>query len=598
MSETDVTIFNVSADEPGGTDVIVQLTGAEARAEASAVSANQTANNIEIILTGASAAAEAGDLTAFGQGTPGTIGFPRTATHRIGVRNYAEDNATGVAQRAAMALHDIAVIGLFGNGPWDTGSNGYLSREEVVADLLARNPDLIIFDYIDLMESDAGIGSTLGNALFLENGPPGAELFWRAGSGENPPNEVGEVVNDWWARDGNGNRVQTFAPSFNTNITDFVVPDPQGRRYPQVFGEFKQETHIDPHLATHGVGIGGINLYIDVFRIQPRSNDADWNGDGVDDEARTNYDPDNPTHAAVQGGLSVASAAAWRAGQAQLVRDLKAANLGITFTVNSTSWSREYTSTNPGDAPAMLTEYVDLVEGGHIQRVTGSVSFPFSGVDNIGRDRSQLDPSDPLFTNFGSWQLMQNAYTYIVNNTINGWAQPEAEIAISQRLAESPQGTNTWDTEPNPNAVAGAYRCFRWTLCSTLMDDGYYVMNAMQVGTTNTGKFGASVLMDEYGVVNTATTGLTRHWLGQPLADAGVITGSPPHEVWYRPFENGAAIVNTSKSNTLNVAVADLGGAGVLKRIDGVQDATTNDGSTVSADFVLQPIDGIVLERI
>lgn len=64
MARADVTIFNVSADEPGGDDVIVTLTGAKANATASAVSAFQEANNVTIDLTGAGAVAQSGSVQA------------------------------------------------------------------------------------------------------------------------------------------------------------------------------------------------------------------------------------------------------------------------------------------------------------------------------------------------------------------------------------------------------------------------------------------------------------------------------------------------------------------------------------------------------
>jgi len=58
MARADVSVYNVAADEPGGTDVIIQLTGAQAIGSPNAPSAFQQSNSVTVDLTGAAANAQ------------------------------------------------------------------------------------------------------------------------------------------------------------------------------------------------------------------------------------------------------------------------------------------------------------------------------------------------------------------------------------------------------------------------------------------------------------------------------------------------------------------------------------------------------------
>ena len=64
MPTADVTIRNVSADEPGGSDLIVSISGAAVNAKAGAVAAGQAAGGAEVSLEGAEAKAQAGTVIA------------------------------------------------------------------------------------------------------------------------------------------------------------------------------------------------------------------------------------------------------------------------------------------------------------------------------------------------------------------------------------------------------------------------------------------------------------------------------------------------------------------------------------------------------
>ena len=59
MPTADVTVFNVDATEPDPVDTFAQLLGAQAKAESSAVSAQQTSNPASVNITGAEALAQA-----------------------------------------------------------------------------------------------------------------------------------------------------------------------------------------------------------------------------------------------------------------------------------------------------------------------------------------------------------------------------------------------------------------------------------------------------------------------------------------------------------------------------------------------------------
>ena len=122
MPRADVTIFNVSADEPGGTDVIVQLTGAAALAKATAVTAASQANDTIVTLTGGTAA--------------------------------ADEIAEGAAKLDVLVLNlnpDIV--------PTTSVPGGMMSGPDTVAALKALNPDLQIFDYHIVQEHGNSAGA-------------------------------------------------------------------------------------------------------------------------------------------------------------------------------------------------------------------------------------------------------------------------------------------------------------------------------------------------------------------------------------------------------------------------------------------------------
>jgi len=64
----DVNVFNVSADEPGGDDVVVQVAGVRSQAQASAVAAGQPSQGVTVNVTGVQGRARGGTVSASGAG--------------------------------------------------------------------------------------------------------------------------------------------------------------------------------------------------------------------------------------------------------------------------------------------------------------------------------------------------------------------------------------------------------------------------------------------------------------------------------------------------------------------------------------------------
>jgi len=196
--------------------------------------------------------------------TTGTLNFPRIGSPRIAERTYAQDDAAGVNDRDFIARSDIAVIGLFADGSWDTGVGGFLTRAQVYDDLHARNPNLVIFDYQAVMEG--GLNSDKGTIGQNEIGPIGNGGTWQP--------------NDWIGRDINGNTVGSFGSSVNYNITAFVTEDVNGNKFPRRIFEYNDTKHMVSALPVLP-GKGGCNLFFDVYDRAPLLNDSDFNRDGI-----------------------------------------------------------------------------------------------------------------------------------------------------------------------------------------------------------------------------------------------------------------------------------------------------------------------------
>jgi len=489
------------------------------------------------------------------------VPFPRVGSPRIGDRRYTQDDAEGETERDLMSRANIAFIGLFADGPWDRGDAGTLRRHEIYQDLLARNPALVIMDYQAVMEGS--INGTKGLKGQSETGASGG-ASWQP--------------NDWIGRDVNGNTLSSFGSSVNLNLTNFVTPDSNGRRYPHFIFEFNDDKHMIAALPVVP-GRSGCNLFFDVYDKSPLLNGLDFNRDGQNDNARSNYDQSNPAH----NPLGASIAAAWRQGYRDVLDFFQAKYPDVIETANLTTWSREYSGTNMAESamPSLAPEHVDSVHGGwqegQSRKRTG---FCLSGVADDGLN---------MGNGFGFWQMAQNAYVYCMYKSTK-----------LDNLGNTPKYVmNQWEVLISPpnssNPQSGtAFNLARWAMVSTLLDDGY-----IGISDVSPNQYGSAIQFDEFGTENTGVTSLFKGYLGDPI--------DPPQRVpwtgtlWKRRFQGGIVIINTNNDHTdppqtvpVTSGVSPIG-AGNYVRITGSQDPAFNDGSAVNANFQLNPIDAIIL---
>jgi len=580
MPVVDVTIFNSSADEPGGTDLIIQATGAAATGQASAPSAQQQSNNVSAIVSGASALGRA-QPTLTGVGTQV---FPKIAFPRIANRAYTEDNAVGAAERALLALGDVCTLGMFANGAWDRGDTGYLTRKEVIQDLLARNPNLTIFDYTNCME--ASDGGSMAAIIDAGQGPGGT---------------------DWWVwkranlypSDPINNRVTTYASavgaSYWVNLTSFTTPQ-GGLRYPQIYGNSRLEAMYDPVLSAGDVpaGPGGYNIFMDNAFIRARSSNSDINGNDINDNARSNYLPgQTPPHDAE----GVAAWTAWRQGELDYVAHMKGAYNEMLALVNSADWSREVSSYAAfRDFPV---EWDQVFDGGWVEQLVGG-TFPLSRVYSDGT----VNP-----VAFGSFRTAYFSYVYCMEHlTGPRIALCDCHIDMEQAGYEpvdvnrSPvRNDRIYPAYPD----SGPFNLCRWAMGMALLHDGYIQI----AGSESHGQYGHSPQFDEYGTVSQGVTGLSPHWLGEAVDPPQLAPWSGT--IWRRRFQNGVIYLNESLFNNALLSCVDTTPGtgevltGTVKKISGVQDPVHNDGSTLVAGgpgdptyYYIDPIDCWILQYV
>lgn len=122
------------------------------------------------------------------------------------------------------------------------------------------------------------------------------------------------------------------------------------------------------------------------------------------------------------------------------------------------------------------------------------------------------------------------------------------------------------------SATATDYRMARFGLCSTLLNDGYHFH-----GTDYDGGF----WFDEYD-----NAGAGRGYLGFPIE--GPQTAAWSSGVYRRRYDKGWALVNpTTAAVTVNLGQS-------MRKINGTQDATTNNGALVTS-VTIPATDGLIL---
>lgn len=567
MATHDVQIFNVSADEPGGTDVTAQIAGAQAASTASAVSAQQASNNIDVNVFGATASGGAGQPTVQGTITENLPNYPLVGSI-IYDREWVEDNANGVNWRAEMAKLDVLVIGLFPKGVWDNASPPGLSRQEGYNDLIARNGQIYLFDYTSVMEASisqavqAELIDWINATTAFSGGVPGD---WSA--------------NNFWARDAGGNIINTFKADpnvLNVNITQFPdLTDAQGRQYPQRYGDYILEYMFDPVNTNKNGGPGSVGIFHDVMDQRTKTSNYDGNADGsADGDPQGNWnDPTDPD--------GVETARQWRQGHRNYEDHLRINYPGMysfgnwTLHLNGAFGVERYDSTDMSVLPFIHNEYYQVCNGAYIENNTKG-DFPESGLKADGTTGGS-----------GNWQRVYNRYVQCMLST----AAPN--LAMMDWAAEL-----TPHLGPNPsgfNPTGGPFHVLRWGLGTCLMDNGVFHPHFSQ------STFRTIAFIDELGITNTGTTGLSKGWLGRPLDDPQRAPRQGSN-IWIREFENGLVVLNTGNNILGSVTVVQIsnipGGAGTFKRINGLQAPAVNDNSVVNANFSLNQADALILQRV
>jgi hypothetical protein len=242
--------------------------------------------------------------------------YPRLGGIQIGTTPY---NGYGdPAYRKAMARLDLVLLG---------GSGKIMNdHARAIKDL---NPDILLAKYTNVtavLDKENDYNTPLIRKLSSEQGP-------------NNTN-----ASDWWLRDFEGERV-TGATKGNvrTNITEWVKPDSQGRRWP----EFKAEHDYNQWFKDTVWDI----WYSDVSNWRPKFQNrgfiGDFSGGKIEDQAE------------VEAG--------WRRGHRSWWRAIRRLRPGIMIMANH-NW---YLYQDKNNGVWDIKEYDKQVEGGLLERIMG-----------------------------------------------------------------------------------------------------------------------------------------------------------------------------------------------------------------------------------
>jgi len=503
--------------------------------------------------------------------------FPRVGADLIGNRRHAWHAPPGPDLRANAKLVDYLNSGLPANGGWDNNNSTFLTRQEYEDELLAPDTNLQYMTYYsDVMES--GNGGVHSSKIYNTNGPPGAQNFWvthntgdaqggidQPGGSDVVPTgpyaSTGLPVNDWWGRRASGQKKGTFDPSYNVNITDWTSTDGQGRRYPQYYADYELAEKFYTTTKKDG-SVKSVGAYSDVVDFRTKTSNIDWNGDGIEEDGQDGWN---------DGTINQTAAEKWRAGHAAYLDRLDNTYSGMIMTPNGTTWSRNVSSTDMSQFPYVYDEYFQKWHGAATQNHMKISGFPLSGVLSDGTNGGD-----------GSWQ---RSYNCIVNAVLSTkWPNLcNADWAVDL------------NDDYNPTASGSVMSNARWGFATVLLHNAVFTLNRSGGGNN----YRTVPLMDETGLINTSTTGLSQHWL-QRAEDDPQLTPVQSTNIWARKFGGGAVIVNTDRTGSATTVDVDLvlGGGSLYRRIDGFQDPTFNDGSTVTGNFSLAIKDAVFLVKL
>jgi hypothetical protein len=234
--------------------------------------------------------------------------FPRIGGYKISGQGY--ENTTFQNQLARL---DVAILGMYPN--WET--NVSYPMATVVQNMKARNPNILIINYANVVESKTVYSTPYAEAWNKLT----TQKWWLY-----PKLQSGTAVLSGWPG-------QT-----QTNITNWVRPDASGDRYNTWYAKFAYRKLYQTAPALDGI-------FTDVFRWRPKVT-GDWDLDGTSD---------SPTDADL--------GKAYRTGKRDYVNKLRSLMPAGKLQIgNITNW------TEPG---AVLTEYAGLLDGGVLEHYIG-----------------------------------------------------------------------------------------------------------------------------------------------------------------------------------------------------------------------------------
>lgn len=236
-----------------------------------------------------------------------TSAFPRLASIWLARQDYQRPDI-----QAQLARNDVAVINTWVG--WEDGRGA--SLEQVVRAMKARNPRLLVFNYINHNE--------------ISKLPPSPDT--------EPYRKLQSMGWFLYAKGGDGDIVPSVwgAGNFHeNNITLFTPPDEHGDRWTDWYAKWSAE-----HIARRAPSLDG--LMTDNLFVKPRVT-GDWNRDGVADS------PDDPR---VQAWYRAGNRRHIEVLRRELPGKLQIANVGF-------------------DPSAPAPEYEGLLDGSYLEGMLG-----------------------------------------------------------------------------------------------------------------------------------------------------------------------------------------------------------------------------------
>ena len=516
-------------------------------------------------------------------------GYPRLGTYRIGNRSWG-DNPTNTGtnfdrdedEMFAMVSGHFNIIGPQANR--GSGFQAALIDWLDYVDNESVNPDCYTYVYTDPQET--GLGGTNAAKLESEVGPGGTLDWWLyQDTSVVPPVQS-----------------TTFPGSFHTNMTDQVTPDADGKIWPEWYAD-ESDLIVDTFDFVNTGPTPRIHLYNDVQDSDHRSDKQDHNANGVQDDGKS--DRNNV------GTEGFTQAEKNRQGHNIYINRMKSRFPGMLTSANMVDWSWENDSENIRDMftgnnsnPGGVHSFYDqLNDGGVVEGQSKQFSFPYSGIVDAE------DGSGITINAFGSFRLAFNAYLYAMIAAAN----PKH---ISNQWIVYMQGGGNWQ---NPtvggNIRADSMALARWGWGMTMLDDGYFYVSPADP------EYGFTMLPDECGIYNTATTGLSREFLTSAVDDPARTTEwdtqassrlagvSDDNALFGRRFTGPAGqyavLVNSNNDYTTSRTIVVTSGAdwsageiesGQYKRFDGPQDPAHNfGGGAITSNFSLSGMNSLLL---